>query len=84
MPPRSNAGATGSERKDHQHREHQRILIDSKLPAHERLQQLITGGIKRKENGLRFHGVPVEAAGRAAEFILGILTDSAARAQTGK
>ena len=60
------------------HRERQRILLDSKLPAHERLQQLITGGIKKKENGRKIHGSPAEAAGRAAEFIMDSLTDSAA------
>jgi electron transfer flavoprotein beta subunit len=55
------------------HRERERVLIDSKLPASVRLQQLITGGIGRKENAVKIHGSSAEAVERAADFIVHFL-----------
>ncbi len=54
-------------------RQRQQVLIDSKLPAQERLRQVITGGIKSKENALKIHGASAEAAKRTVDFILDIM-----------
>ena len=54
-------------------RRRQQVLIDSKLPARERLRQVITGGIKSKENALKIPGDSAEAAKRAVDFILDII-----------
>jgi electron transfer flavoprotein beta subunit len=56
------------------HTKRQHVMLDSQLPAHERLQHLITGGITKKDNSTKLHDSPVEVAAKAADFITDVLS----------
>lgn len=56
------------------HRKRQHVMLDGKVPAHERLQYLITGGITKKDNSMKLHDSAAEAAGKTVDFITDVLS----------
>lgn len=46
------------------------LVVDSSLPAHERIRLIMMGGIQQKEGGTRLDGDASETAVKAGEFIL--------------
>ena len=74
---RSNLGADGSPTQvlkisTVEHKKRQNIIIDSSLSARERLEQLITGGIKKRADSMKVHDTGTEAAKKIANFISNI------------
>jgi electron transfer flavoprotein alpha/beta subunit len=49
------------------------LVVDSSLPAHERIRLIMMGGIQQKEDSTRLDGEAADMAKRAGEFILDLV-----------